>query len=321
MYIILVAILIVIAAYYPIKLIKFYCMESKKQSVKNQIISDLRAGRISRQLVGLILGDGGYRLIRRELDHIFEWMMMNTDEWRVAETPDNRRFAFVVVFCTSPFHPENWDDIDTYKNVMRQMFGDHGSKDFRVYRASMSEANRIWQNLKDLRKTEEPARVAGFDYVRMALGGEKVLAMVTYVNDNNGKLVVILSGTRKGLKYWATSNEAMEVIPDDVAISELVRLKEEWKNKKREEAIAKRREELCEKYGNIRPGTYLRAQNSLYIVDSVDMEDGTAKCVRLVDLGINFPANEKCVLYLENGVRIATPEEAAKILVKEYCNE
>ena len=118
-----------------------------------------------------------------------------------------------------------------------------------------------------------------------------------------------------------TSNKAMEVIPNDVAISELVRLKEEWKNKKREEAIAKRREEFCEKYGNIRPGTYLRAQNSLYIVDSVDMEDGTAKCVRLVDLGINFPANEKCVLHLENGFRIATPEETAKILVKEYCNE
>lgn len=323
MYIILVAILIVIAAYYPIKLIKFYCMESKKQSVKNQIISDLRAGRISRQLVGLILGDGGFRLMRRELDHIFEWMMMmNTDEWRVAETPDNRRFAFVVVFCTSPFHPENWDDIDTYKNVMRQMFGDHGTKDFRVYRASMSEANRIWQNLKDLRKTEEPARAAVFDYVRMALGGEKVLAMVTYVNDNNGKLVVILSGTRKGLKYWAISNEAMEVIPDDVAISELVRLKEEWKNEKRKQSQEAAQIELQNKYGNIRPGTYLKNGKALYIVESVDMDATKATAVRLVDLGIDFPANGKCVLPLDNkGFRIATPEEVTKILVKEYRNE
>lgn len=113
----------------------------------------------------------------------------------------------------------------------------------------------------------------------------------------------------------------MEVIPNDVAISELVRLKEEWKNKKREEAIAKRREEFREKYGNIRPGTYLRAQNALYIVDSVDVDDRTATCVRLVDLGNNFPANEKCVVHLDNGLRIATPEEVAKILVKEYCNE
>lgn len=295
-------------------------MESKKQSVKSQIISDLRAGRISRQLIGLILGDGGYRLMRRELDHIFEWMMMNTDEWRVTKKSDSGRL--VVVFCTSPFHPENWDDIDTYKNVMRQMFGDQGSKDFRVYRASMSEANRIWQNLKDLRKTEEPARVAGFDYVRMALGGEKVLAMVTYVNDNNGKLVVILSGAKKGLKYWATSNEAMEVIPDDVAISELVRLKEEWKNEKRKQSQEAARIELQNRYGNIRPGTYLKNGKALYIVESVDMDAAKATAVRLVDLGIDFPANGKCVLPLDNkGFRIATPEDATKILVKEYCNE
>lgn len=168
---------------------------------------------------------------------------------------------------------------------------------------------------------EEAPQVAVYEYVRMMFGDEKVLAMVLEVNDNNEKLVAILSGTAKGQRYWTASNKAMEVIPNYVAISELVRLKEEWKNKKREEAIAKRREEFCEKYGNIRPGTYLRAQNSLYIVDSVDMEGGTAKCVKLVDLGVNFPANEKCVLHLENGFRIATPEETAKILLKEYGNE
>lgn len=316
MYIVLAACLVAIAAYYPFKLIKFYCMESREQSTRNQIISDLRAGTINRHLIKIVLGEGGYRLVRREIDHIFEWMLMNTNEWRVAVISKDK---LVVVFRTSPFHPENWDDVETYKNVMRQMFGEHGTKDFRMYRASMTEANKIW---KDLKKTEEePVQVQVYGYVRMMFGDEKVLAMVVDINDNNEKLLMILSGEGKGQKYWVTSNKAMEVIPNDVAISELVRLKEEWKNKKREEAIAKRREELCEKYGNIRPGTYLRAQNSLYIVDSVDMEDGTAKCVRLVDLGINFPANEKCVLPLLNGLKIATPEEAAQILVKEYCNE
>lgn len=315
MYIILAAVLIAIAAYYPIKLIKFYCVESKEQSAKNQIIRDLRAGRINPSLVKLILGVGGNRLLRRELDHIFEWMLMNTDEWRVAVTSKDE---LVVVFCTSPFHPEEWDNYEDYKHVMRQMFGEFGTKDFRVYRASMAEANKIW---KDLKKTEEAVQVAVFDYVRMTLVGEKVLAMVTYVNDNNGKLVVILSGTRKGIKYWTTSNEAMEVISDDVAISELVRLKEEWKNEKRKQSQEAARIELQNKYGNIRPGTYLKNGKALYIVESVDMDAAKAKAVRLVDLGINFPANEKCVLPLDNGFKIATPEEVAEILLKEYSNE
>lgn len=326
MYIILAACLVAIAAYYPIKLIKFYCMESKEQSVKNQIISDLRSGRITRPLVNLILGEGGLRLIRRELDHIFEWMVMNTDEWRVASTSDDRRL--VVVFGTSPFHPENWDDVDTYKNVMRQMFREHGSKDFRVYRASMAEANKIWQNLKDLKKTEESVQVRVFDYVRMMFGDERVLAMVVDINDNNDKLVTILSGEGKGQKYWAAGHKDMEVIPNDVAISELVRLKKEWKEEKRKQSQEAARIEFQSKYGNIRPGAYLISScpsvssiKALYIVDSVDMEEGTATCVRLVDLGINFPANEKCVLHLSNGFRAATPEEAAQILVKEYSNE
>ena len=317
-YIILAVALVAIAAYYPIKLTEFYCMESEEQSAKTQIISDLRAGAINRPLIKVVLGEGGYRLVRREADHIWEWMMRNTDEWRVAVTSKDE---MVVVFRTSPFHPENWDDIDTYKNVMRQMFGEHGTKDFGECRASILEASRIRQNLKDLRKTEEHTQVSEYEYVYMMFGDEKVLAMVVDVNDVNDRLVAILSGSGKGRRYWAANNREMEVVPNDVAISELVRLKEERKNKKREEAIAKRREELCVKYGNIRPGTYLRAQNSLYIVDSVDLEDGTAKCVRLVDLGINFPANEKCILHLANGFRIATPEEVAKILVKEYCNE
>ena len=319
MYIILAVALIAIAAYYPIKLIKFYSMESIEQGLKAKITQDLREGKVSRNLILLTIGEGGLRLMRSQLDVIFEWMVQNTNAWRVAATPDDRRF--VVVFSHTPFHPEEWEDYEDYKRVLRQMFGDFGTKDFLNRRCTIVESNRIRKNLKDLRTMEEAPQVAVYEYVRMMFGDEKVLAMVLEVNDNNEKLVAILSGTAKGQRYWTASNKAMEVIPNYVAISELVRLKEEWKNEKREEAIAKRREELCEKYGNIRPGTYLRAQNSLYIVDSVDMEDGTAKCVRLVDLGINFPANEKCVLRLENGFRIATPDEAAEILLKEYSNE
>lgn len=292
-------------------------MESKEQGFKNQIIKDLRAGNLSRNLIKIILGDGALRLRRSQVDVICEWMVQNTNAWRVVI--DDK--GTVVVFSHTPFRPEDWDNVEDYKHVLRQMFGDFGTKDFLNRRCSMMESYRIRMNLKDLRTMEEAPQVAVYEYVRMMFGGEKVLAMVVDVNDANEKLVAILSGTVKGQRCWVASTKAMGVIPNDEAISELVRLKEEWKNKKREEAIAKRREEHCEKYGNIRPGTYLRAQNSLYIVDSVDMEDGTAKCVRLVDLGINFPANEKCVLHLENGFRIATPEETAKILVKEYCNE
>ena len=319
MYIILAAALIAIAAYYPIKLIKFYCMESTEQSAKNQIIRDLRAGRINPSLVKLILGVGGNRLLRRELDHIFEWMLMNTNEWRVAVTSKDE---LVVVFCTSPFHPENWDDVETYKNVMRQMFGEHGTKDFRVYRASMAEANKIW---KDLKKTEEAVQVAVYEYVRTMFGDEKVLAMILDINDNNETLVAILSGTWKGQKYWASCTKAMEVIPNDVAISELARLKAEWKEEKRKQSQEAARIENQRAYGNIGPGTYLIASLSptkaLYIVESVDMEDKTATCVRLEDLGVNYPANEKCVLPLANGFRVATPEEVAQILINEYCNE
>ena len=292
-------------------------MESKEQSFKNQIIKDLRAGNLSRNLINIILGDGALRLRRSQVDVICEWMVQNTNAWRVVV--DDK--GTVVVFSHTPFRPKDWDNVEDYKYVLRQMFGDFGTKDFLNRRCSMMESYGIRMNLKDLRTMEEAPQAAVYEYVRMVFGDEKVLAMVLEVNDNNEKLVAILSGTGKGQKYWVTSTKEMEVVPNDVAISELVRLKEEWKNKKREEAIAKRREELCEKYGNIRPGTYLRAQNSLYIVDSVDMEDGTAKCVRLVDLGINFPANEKCVLHLENGFRIATPEEVAETLLKEYSNE
>ena len=294
-------------------------MESKEQSVKTQIIRDLRAGRVNPSLIKLILGEGGFRLVRRELDHIFEWMVVNTDEWRVASTSDDGRL--VVVFGTSPFHPAYWQDVDTYKNVMRQMFGEYGTKDFCVYRASMAEAFKIRRNLQALNVTEEPTRVRVFDYVQLILDGTRVLAMVVDVNDNNEKLVTILSGEGKGQKRWFASTKAMEVIPNGVAISELSRLKKEWGEEKRKKSQEASQIEFQSKYGNIGPGTYLRAKNALYIVDSVDMEDKMAKCVRLIDLGVGFPANQKCVLFLPNEFEIATPEEVAKILLKEYSNE
>lgn len=293
-------------------------MESKEQSAKNQIIRDLRAGRVNQALINIILGGGGFCLERRELDRIFEWMVRNPDEWRVAVAPKN---GLVVVFGTSPFHPAYWQDYETYKTVMRQMFGEHRIKDFCVYRASMAEAFKIQRNLQALNVTEEPTRARVFDYVQLILDGTRALAMVVDVNDNNEKLLTILSGTGKGQTRWVASTKAMEVIPKDVAIAELVRLKAEWKEEKRKQSREASQIEFQSKYGNIGPGTYLRAKNALYIVDSVDMEDKMAKCVRLIDLGVEFPANQKCVLFLPNGFEIATPEEAAKILVKEYCNE
>lgn len=314
MYIILAAVLIAIAAYYPIKLIKFYCMESKEQGLKAKITRDLREGRVSCNLILLVLGEDGSRLTRNQLDVIFEWMVQNTNEWKVCTYMDGKMF---VMFLRSPFHPEEWDNYEDYKHVMRQMFDSYGTKDFLTSRTTVEESDRIRKNLAAI---GNPIKL--YDYVRIVLGDEKVLAMVLDINDNNEKLLAILSGTGKGQKYWASCAKAMEVISNDVAIAELVRLKEEWKNEKRKQAQEAARIELQNKYGNIRPGTYLKNGKALYIVESVDMDAAKATAVRLVDLGINFPANEKCVLPLDNkGFRIATPEEVAEILLKEYSNE
>lgn len=190
-------------------------------------------------------------------------------------------------------------------------------KFFKFYSMENEEQTANSQIIRDLRA----GRVKVFDYVRMVFLDEKAIAMVADISDNNDMLLTILSGTGKGQRYWVTSNKAMEVIPNDVAISELVRLKEEWKEEKRRQLQEAARIDFQSKYGNIGPGTYLRAKNALYLVESVDIEYKMAKCVRLIDLGVGFPANQKCVLFLPNGFEIATPEEAAKILVKEYCNE
>lgn len=113
----------------------------------------------------------------------------------------------------------------------------------------------------------------------------------------------------------------MEVIPNGAAISELSRLKKEWKEEKRKQSQEAERIEFQSKYGDISMGTYLRARNALYLVESVDMKEEMATCVRLVDLGVRFPAGQKCVLYLPIGFEVATPEEAAQFLINEYCNE
>lgn len=315
-YIILVVCLVAIAAYYPIKLIKFYCMESKEQALKAKITQYLREGKVSRKLIFLVLGDGGLRLTRNQLDVIFEWMVQNTNAWNVRSDK-----GLIVMFRESPFRPDCWSSLEDYKHTMRQMFGEHRTKDFCEYRASMAEVFKIQRNLQALNVTEEPTRVRVFDYVQLIFDGTRVLAMVVDVNDNNEKLLTILSGTGKGQKRWVASTKVMEVIPKGAAISELSRLKKEWKEEKRKQSQEASQIEFQSKYGDISPGTYLRARNALYIVESVDMEDKMAKCVRLVDLGVGFPANQKCVLFLPNGFEIATPEEAAQILVKEYCNE
>ena len=149
MYIILAVALIVIAAYYPIKLIKFYCMECKEQGLEAKITRDLREGRVSRSLILLVLGEGGLRLTRSQLDVIFEWMVQNTNAWRVHTYADEK---IVVVFSHSPFHPEEWDNYEDYKHVMRQMFDDYGTRDFLTSRATMEESDRIRKNLEILSK-------------------------------------------------------------------------------------------------------------------------------------------------------------------------
>lgn len=144
-YIILAAVLIAIAAYYPIKLIKFYSMESTEQGLKAKITQDLREGKVSRNLILLVLGGGGLRLTRNQLDVIFEWMLNHSDAWRV--TSDR---CFIVVFRESPFRSDCWNSLEDYKHVMRQMFGDQGTPDFLNHRCSMMEAGMILKELKNI---------------------------------------------------------------------------------------------------------------------------------------------------------------------------
>lgn len=144
LYIILAAVIIAIAAYYPTKLIKFYCMESFEQGLKAKITRDLREGRVSPNLILLTIGAGGLRLARNQLDVIFEWMVRNTNAWKVHTYADEK---IVVVFARTPFHPEEWDNYEDYKNVMRQMFDGFGTYDFLTARTTEVEAHRIMKDI------------------------------------------------------------------------------------------------------------------------------------------------------------------------------
>lgn len=310
-YIILSVVLIAIAAYYPIKLIKFYSMESFEQGLKAKITWDLREGRVSRNLILLVLGEDGLRLTRNQLDVIFEWMVQNTNAWKVHTYADEK---IVVVFVHSPFHPEEWNNYEDYKRVMRLMFNDYGTKDFLTSRTTVEESGRIRKNIAAI---GNPIKL--YDYVTFDFNGVPTIGMVT-TNSLNGKChtVKILSGELRGIH--STVKNASKIEPDE-AIKELSRQKEEWKNKKREEAIAKRHEEFRNRYGNIVRGSYLKKGDALYIVESVDVDAAKATAVRLLYLGPNFPAGEKCVLYIVNNFTLVTAEEAAEILLKEYSNE
>ena len=133
-------------------------MESFEQGVKAKITRDLREGRVSPNLILLTIGAGGLRLTRNQLDVIFEWMVQNTNAWRVRTYADEK---IVAVFAHSPFHPEEWDNCEDYKHVMRQVFGEFGTKDFLTSRTTMEESGRI---CRDLRKLEDAAEILLKEY-------------------------------------------------------------------------------------------------------------------------------------------------------------
>ena len=286
-------------------------MESTEQGLEAKITQDLREGRVSRNLILLVLGEGGLRLTRNQLDVIFEWVVQNTNAWHVHTYRDGR---VMVVFAHSPLHPEEWDNYEDYKHVMRLMFDDYGTEDFLTSRTTMEESDRIFRDFIDIDR-----QIKLYDYVTFDFNGVRTLGMVTSGGILNGiHTVKILSGELRGLH--STVKNASKIEPDE-AIKELARQKEEWKNKKRKEAIAKRHEEFRNRYGNIVRGSYLKKGDALYIIESVDIDEAKATAIRLLDLGPNFPAGEKCVLYLVNNFTLVTAEEAAEILLKEYSNE
>lgn len=199
-------------------------MESKEQSVKNQIISDLREGKVSRKLILLVLGDGGLRLTRNQLDVIFEWMVKNTNAWNVRS--DN---GLIVMFMESPFGPDCWSSLEDYKHVMRQMFGEFGTKDFLDLRCSVMEAGIISRGLEELKNP-----IAVNDYVVFNFEGVETLGMITNRNAYKSEFTVrMLSGVKRGMFYLCDGTELTAISPES-AIKELARQKEEWKNKKQQ---------------------------------------------------------------------------------------
>lgn len=202
-------------------------MESKEQGLKAKITQDLREGRVSRSLILLVLGEGGLRLTRSQLDVIFEWMVQNTNAWRVVATPDDRRFVFVVVFAHSPFHPEEWDNFEDYTHVMRQMSGEYKAEDFFTSRTTETESDRIRKNLANI---DSPIKL--YDYVMFDFYGVRTLGMVTKATlTEKCHTVKILSGGLRG--QHCTAGNVHKIEPGE-AMKELARQKEEWKNKKQQ---------------------------------------------------------------------------------------
>lgn len=286
-------------------------MESIEQALKAKITQDLRGGKVSPNLILLVLGEDGLRLTRNQQDVIFEWMVQNTNAWSVRSDKN-----FIVVFGESPFRPDCWSSLEDYKHVMRQMLGGRRTPDFLARRCSVMEAGIISRGLAEIKNP-----IAVNDYVVFNYEGAETLGMVTVRNTHKPEFTVrMLSGVKRGMLCLCEGTELTAISPESV-IKELARQKDEWKNKKREESIEKRREEFRKKYGNIVRGSYLKNQNALYVVESVDPEEGKATAIRLIDLGLNFPAGKKCILPLDNGFGLIAPEEAVEILLKEYSNE
>lgn len=199
-------------------------MESTEQALKAKITQDLREGKVSRNLILLVLGEDGLRLTRNQLDVIFEWMVQNTNAWEVRS--DKR---FIVVFRESPFRPDCWNRLEDYKYVMRQMFGDSGTPDFLGHRCSVMEAGIISRGLAELKNP-----IAVNDYVVFNFEGVETLGMITNRNAYKSEFTVrMLSGVKRGMFYLCDGTELTAISPES-AIKELARQKKEWKNKKQQ---------------------------------------------------------------------------------------
>ena len=201
-------------------------MESKEQGLKARITQDLREGKVSRNLILLVLGEGGLRLTRNQLDVIFEWMVQNTNAWRVHTYMNGK---VVVVFAHSPFHPEEWDNFEDYTHVMLQMSGAYKAEDFFTSRTTETESDRIFQDFIDIGR-----QIKLYDYVTFDLDGVRTLGMVVIDGGilNEIHTVKILSGPKKGMFYAGNISEFIAVSHES-ALKELIRQKEEWKENKK----------------------------------------------------------------------------------------
>lgn len=203
-------------------------MESKEQGLKAKITQDLREGKVSRNLILLVLGEGGLRLTRNQLDVIFEWMVRNTDAWNTDEWNVGSDKGLIVVFRESPFRPDCWNSLEDYKYMMRQMFGGSGTPDFLDHRCSVSEAEIISRGLEELKSP-----IAINDYVVFNYEGAETLGMVTAQNACISEYTVrMLSGVKRGMFHLSDGTELTAISPES-AIKELARQKEEWKENKK----------------------------------------------------------------------------------------